>query len=246
MAERRMFAKTIITSDAFLDMPMSARCLYFSLAMFCDDDGFCNNPKSIMRQIGATTDDMNILIAKKFILTFENGVIVIKHWRIHNYIRSDRYKETKYKEEKAQLGIDENGSYTKTVEIPMPATVGIPEVSKMDTQDRLGKDRIGKNKYGEFQNVLLTDDEYKKVKEKFPKDYGERIDNLSIYMKAKGKQYKNHYATILSWARKEQKDKPQQATPYKKFKEETYERKDFKATQMPDEIRNKLSGLFGG
>lgn len=87
MAERRMFAKTIVTSDDFLDMPMSARCLYFTLGMFADDDGFVNNPKSIMRQVGASNDDMNLLIAKKYLLIFENGVIVIKHWRMHNYIQ---------------------------------------------------------------------------------------------------------------------------------------------------------------
>ena len=99
MAERRMFAKTIVLSDAFLDMPLSTRCLYFTLGMFADDDGFVNNPKSIMRQVGASIDDMNLLIAKKFILSFDSGVIVIKHWRIHNYIQKDRYKETKYIDE---------------------------------------------------------------------------------------------------------------------------------------------------
>lgn len=114
MSERRMFAKTIVTSDAFLDMPPTARCLYFTLAMFADDDGFVNNPKSIMRQVGSTTDDMNILITKKFVLVFESGVIVIKHWRIHNYIRGDRKHETKYAEEMAMLTTDDNGAYTLT------------------------------------------------------------------------------------------------------------------------------------
>lgn len=112
MAERRMFAKTIVTSDEFLDMPTSTRCLYFTLGMFADDDGFVNNPKSIIRQIGASVDDMNILIAKKFVLVFDSGVIVIKHWRIHNYIQKDRYKESKYIEEKSNLRIDEKGAYT--------------------------------------------------------------------------------------------------------------------------------------
>lgn len=112
MAERRMFAKTIVTSDAFLDMPPTARCLYFTLGMFADDDGFVNNPKSIMRQSGATLDDMNILIAKKFVINFESGVIVIKHWRIHNYIRGDRKHDTKYAEELSTLDIDENGAYS--------------------------------------------------------------------------------------------------------------------------------------
>ena len=92
MAERRMFAKSIIDSDAFLDMPMSARLLYYDLSMRADDDGFVNSPKKIMKIVGASVDDMNILIARKFILDFESGVIVIKHWRIHNYIRIDRYK----------------------------------------------------------------------------------------------------------------------------------------------------------
>ena len=89
MAERRMFAKTIIDSDAFLDMPMSARLLYYDLAMRADDDGFINSPKKIMRFVGASMDDLNILAIRKFIIPFDNGVVVIKHWRIHNYIRKD-------------------------------------------------------------------------------------------------------------------------------------------------------------
>ena len=95
MAERRMFAKTIIDSDAFLEMPQSSQNLYFHLAMRADDDGFINNPKSIMRLIGCKDDDANILIAKKFLIPFESGVVVIKHWKIHNYIRRDTYTETK-------------------------------------------------------------------------------------------------------------------------------------------------------
>lgn len=112
MAERRMFAKTIVTSDAFLDMPATTRCLYFLLGMVADDDGFVNNPRSIMRQSGATVDDMNLLIAKRFILTFQSGVVVIKHWCIHNTIQKDRYKETKYLGEKSELLLDSNGAYT--------------------------------------------------------------------------------------------------------------------------------------
>ena len=90
MAERRMFAKSIVDSDAFIDMPMSARLLYYDLGMRADDDGFVNSPKKIMRMIGATNDDMNILLMRKFVIAFESGVVVIKHWRIHNYIQSDR------------------------------------------------------------------------------------------------------------------------------------------------------------
>ena len=101
MAERKILAKTIIDSDAFLDMSLSTQALYFHLSMRADDDGFVNNPKKIQRMIGSGDDEMKMLIAKKFIIPFDSGVCVIKHWRIHNYIQKDRYKETVYKEEKS-------------------------------------------------------------------------------------------------------------------------------------------------
>lgn len=129
-----MFAKTIVLSDAFLDMPMSARCLYFTLGMLADDDGFVNSPKSIMRQCGASNDDMNLLLAKKFLLVFDDGVIVIKHWRINNYLRSDRHVDTKYTEHKETLSVDDNGAYT----VGNGLAVGIPTVYR-------GKDRIDKD-----------------------------------------------------------------------------------------------------
>lgn len=143
MAERRMFAKTIVLSDAFLDMPMSARCLYFTLGMFADDDGFVNSPRGIMRQAGCSEDDMKILLAKKFLLAFDSGVIVIKHWRINNYLRSDRYAETKYVEEKRLLGTDENGAYTLSKPVGIPD--GIPGGIPNSGTPRLGKDRLGKD-----------------------------------------------------------------------------------------------------
>ena len=108
LAERRMFAKTIIDSDAFLDMPLSTQALYFHLSMRGDDDGFINNPKKIQRMLGCTDDDVKLLIAKCFIIPFDSGVVVIKHWRIHNYIRTDRYKETIYQQEKQQLVMKDN------------------------------------------------------------------------------------------------------------------------------------------
>ena len=114
MAERRMFAKTIVLSDAFLDMPLGARCLYMTMGMLADDDGFVNAPKSIMRQCGASEDDYKVLIAKKFIIPFESGVIVIKHWRINNYLQKDRVQPTKYQEEFSALSIEDNGAYTES------------------------------------------------------------------------------------------------------------------------------------
>lgn len=153
MAERRMFAKTIVLSDAFLDMPLSARCLYFTLGMFADDDGFVNAPKGIMRQIGCSEDDMRVLLARKFVLAFDSGVIVIKHWRINNYLQRDRYCETKYKEEKAHLKIDENGAYK--------SDSGCLYTQYVYTQDRLGKDsivkdRIDKDSIGEDRDIYPT------------------------------------------------------------------------------------------
>ena len=141
MAERRMFARSIVESDAFLDMPLSARCLYFALGMGADDDGFIGNPKSVMRQASATQDDLKLLIAKRFVLSFESGVIVIKHWRINNYLRNDRYKPTTYVEELKTLALDDKGAYTeKRLGIPS----GIPLVYQMDTQYSIGKNSIGK------------------------------------------------------------------------------------------------------
>jgi len=139
MAERRMFSKQIIDSDAFLNMPLSSQVLYFHLSMRADDDGFINNTQKIIRMIGASPDDFNILVAKKFILTFDSGVIVIKHWLMHNYIRNDRYKPTNYIEEKKQLGIKHDKSYTlSTVGIPSD----IPLVSTGKVRLELGKSKV--------------------------------------------------------------------------------------------------------
>lgn len=135
-----MFAKTIIDSDAFLDMPITARLLYYDLAMRADDDGFVNSPKKIMRMIGASQDDLGILAMRKFIIPFDNGVVVIKHWRIHNYIRKDTYNETNYKEQKALLKLDENNAYT-FVDGTLTDSGRVEDTGK----DRIGKDRIGKD-----------------------------------------------------------------------------------------------------
>lgn len=153
MAERRMFAKTIIDSDAFLDMPSSSQLLYFHLGMRADDDGFVNSPKKIMRVVGCSDDDMKLLIAKKFVIPFESGVVVIKHWRIHNYIQKDRYKETTYKEEKAMLEVKENKAYR------LVDTECIHDVSSLDTQSSLVKSRLGKDSLDKSSLVCPTREE---------------------------------------------------------------------------------------
>ena len=168
MAERRMFAKTIIDSDSFLDMPLSTQTLYFHLSMRADDDGFINNPKKIQRMVGCADDDLKLLIAKNFIIPFESGVVVIKHWKIHNYIRNDRYKETVYQEEKAQLNTKGNSAYT------LKQPDGIPNGYQMETQVRLGKDSIEidkdiyivENKSANCQNVYAEIIDYLNEKAK--------------------------------------------------------------------------------
>ena len=151
MAQKRMFSQQIVDSDAFLEMPLSAQALYFHLSMRADDDGFVNNPVKIGRIINASPDDLKILLAKNFIISFENGVIVIKHWRINNYLRKDRYTETVYLEEKSQLDVKENGSYTY---------LGIPDDNQMSTsgirsidKSREEKNSIEKNKEEEKEIV---------------------------------------------------------------------------------------------
>lgn len=112
MANKRMFSMNIVDSDAFLDMPQSTQNLYFHLCMRADDDGFVGNPKKILRLIGGAVDDLRVLVTKKFVLDFENGVIVIKHWRMHNTLQTDRYKPTSYLDERKKLFIKEDKSYT--------------------------------------------------------------------------------------------------------------------------------------
>lgn len=207
MAERRMFAKTIIDSDAFLDMPMSARLLYYDLSMRADDDGFVNSPRKIMKFVGASNDDMNILIARKFVITFDSGVVVIKHWRIHNYIRKDTYKETNYKEEKAMLKYDENNAYTLTGQVEMipettPSTSRQRSVDEPSTQDRIGKDRIGKvNKSRRFTPPTLEE------VQAYVEERGNLIDAKKFFdyyetagwKDSKGQPVKNWKQKAITW-----------------------------------------------
>lgn len=144
MAERRMFAKTIIDSDAFLDMPLSAQALYFHLSMRADDEGFVGNPKRIRSMVGASEDDLKLLLMKRFILAFDSGVVVIKHWKIHNYIQSDRCKPTTYIEEKNTLTLDGKKAYIEKLD-----TDCIQNGYNSDTQYRLGQGRVDKDSIGE-------------------------------------------------------------------------------------------------
>lgn len=157
MAQRRMFSRKITESDQFLDMPMSAQSLYFHINMQADDDGFVGNVKTIKRMIGASDDDLKLLIAKQFLIPFETGIVVIRDWKIHNYIQKDRYTETFYQQEKAQLETVENKQYQKM------DTECIQNVSSLDTQVRLGKDRLGKERDIQSSSDELDDIPYKEI-----------------------------------------------------------------------------------
>lgn len=140
-----MFTMKIVDSDAFLDMPLSTQALYFHLNMRADDDGFINNPKKIVRMIGAAEDDLKLLITKRFVLCFDIGVIVIKHWRMHNMLRKDRYNETQYIKQKALLIVREDGAYTENHSGNQLATTWQPSGNQLATQDREGEEREVKN-----------------------------------------------------------------------------------------------------
>lgn len=141
MAQRRMFSPEIVCSEEFLDMPVSSRELYFQLGMRADDDGFVQQ-KAVMRLIGASQDDLTVLLTKRFLLTFDSGVVVVKHWLIHNMIRADRYKPTRFQEEKNSLFIKENKSYTDWQ----------PNGNQPAPQVRLGKD----SKSGNSKELQIT------------------------------------------------------------------------------------------
>lgn len=217
-----MFSNKVIDTDVFLDMPATTQMLYFHLAMRADDDGFVDNPKRILRMIGASDDDLRVLIGKQFLVAFDTGVIVIRHWKLHNYLRNDRYHPTIHQQELSQLTEDETGAYAKLDTTGIPD--GIPNGYQMDTEVRLGKDRIDKvkHKYGVDANVLLTDEEYEKLKTLFPEDYEQRIDDLSLYLSSKGKTYKNHFATIRNWDRMDKKRDA--AAPHRMTPEEEQKR----------------------
>lgn len=137
MARKRMFDNEVIDTDLFLDMPQSTRLLYYDLGMRADDDGFVSNPKKIIRTTGANEDDLKILIMKSFIIGFENGIIVIRHWKLNNYIQKDRYHETIYKEEKDLLKLDDNNVYNLDTEcIPRLDKISIDKISIDETSKK--------------------------------------------------------------------------------------------------------------
>ena len=202
---RRMFTDKIVESDAFLEMPLSSQALYFHYCMNADDDGFVKNPTRIQKMIGAATDDDRVLVAKAFVLPFESGIKVIKHWRMHNLLRKDRYNETEYIEEKSMLAIKENGAYTFDFSQGKPAlaTKWQPNGNQMATQYRLGKDSIELGKIS-LNNKIKEDDEIKNipcVHAREEKSSSSSFDNLETdlhnFLDEFGIMLDNYDATIM-------------------------------------------------
>lgn len=146
MAEKRMFTKSIVDSDKFLEMPLSTQALYFHLGMRADDEGFINSPKKIIRAVNCNEDDLKLLIAKGFVICFDTGIIAITHWKLHNHIQKDRFKPTLYEEEKSLLDENNRKEYIlKTAVSNSMDTKCIQFVSNAGTKNRLDKNRIDKD-----------------------------------------------------------------------------------------------------
>lgn len=147
MAQRRMFNKTITNDDNFLEMPLTSQCLYFHLSMNADDDGFINNWKSIMKITGAKEDDLKVLVAKQYIIPFDTGVLVIRHWRLNNYLRSDRFTPTNHQKELNQLYLDENSTYN--LGIPNGNPDRLDSIDSKDNIDNIDIDETIKEIFGD-------------------------------------------------------------------------------------------------
>ena len=254
MAERRMFAKTIIDSDCFLDMPLSAQALYFHLSMRADDDGFVNNPKRIQRMIGASDDDCRLLIAKQYVLTFESGLIVIRHWKVHNYIQKDRYNATTFTAEKSTLQLTENNEYERCIQdVSKMDTRCIQDVSKMDTQVRLGKvskelDKVSKEKETVKEKEIDCDVDVssKKIEAGYECDEGVRLNGHGMPLTENPKVVKNtkEKEKTLDDVISEQKEKLQD--PLREFVKMRKSIKKPITTHGLELVISKLRKLSGG
>ena len=201
MAERRMFSIKIIDSDEFLDLPLEAQSLYFHLAMRADDDGFLNSSRRLVRTIGASQDDLKMLVDKRFIILFDSGVVAIRHWKVHNYIAKDRYHTTMFVDEKKQLSCDENGAYMDEKEsVYNPYTNCIQPVYKLDTQNRLDKNRLDKIVVYDFTDELSAD-EIKKLYDTYENAH-DLIEQVQSEVNAKHLTIKvSAYAYIVGYAK---------------------------------------------
>ena len=200
MAKKRMFSPQITESDSFISMPLSSQALYFHLSLNADDDGFLNSPKRVQRMIGASDDDLAILMAKHFIIPFDSGVVVIKHWKVNNYIRSDRYTPTVYTEEMNMLIEKKNRSYSLKSEARSDLVYQTVYPDKI----RLDKNRLDSSSNSGSINLL---EKLSPEETAFLFDHYEDADYLideveeEINLKRKGAEIDNFYRYVIGYAR---------------------------------------------
>ncbi len=251
MAQRRMINKSIAQSDAFLDMPVSSRELYFQLLLEADDDGFVNSPLKIMRTVGASKNDIELLIVKKFLLDMDDGIVVIKHWRIHNWIRQDRYKETLYQDKMERLEVTENGDYKRVLSNDIPSgNQMVPTGTRSIGKYSIGKYSIGKVNNTNAQNKVSSQFDVTKSFEMFWNTYNKKVAKpkaLSAF-KAKCKDEKT-FTEIMQGLNKQAKaykwNEDNQYQPYastwlnqERWKDETYGKVDKYAKYFEDATMN--------
>lgn len=222
MAEKRMFTKEITESDDFLDLTHSARCLYYDLNLNADDDGFINSPNKVMRISGASKADLEALINNRFVLSFPGNVICIKHWQMHNTLKKDRYKPTKYQEYRAELEVKDNGAYTEKRSANEPEPNWNQNGNELEPQYSVGKYSLGEdsvvvvegngnqncdysdpdNKLELFKGkVMLSENQIADLLDKMGLEaFNEYVDRLNRWLSNPDVQYvKSHYETILKW-----------------------------------------------
>lgn len=150
MAKRRMFSKEVLQTDWFTDMPATSQMLYVHLSLEADDDGFVTNTKIAMVNAHASKDDLAILTAKNFVIQVESGLYLIKHWKMNNILRNDRYKKSSYSDRLEAFETKEDGSYT------LKKPVGYQMDTKWIPNGSTGKYRLGKESKGKASKVEVT------------------------------------------------------------------------------------------
>lgn len=247
MAERRMISNEVVDGDDFIEMPASARSLYFHLILKADDDGFVNNSRSIQRSVGCTTDDLKLLVAKSFLLTFESNVVCIRHWHIHNNIRKDRYRPTIYQDELSLLQINSVGAYEFNDALQtdnQPTTNWQPDDNHLTAQGRLDKNRLDKYKgSGGSNNPPLQPlpPTLEQVVE-YVAERGNKIDaekfydtySMNNWLTTRGMPLADWKAAVRMWERTEYPDKvrPMNIQSKPRADDSSFETEDFFAAAL--------------
>lgn len=193
-----MFDRAIIDTDRFMDLPVSAKALYFLLGMEADDEGFVS-PRKVLRVHGGTDDDVKVLIAKGFLIPFESGVVVITDWNKNNWLDSRRVRSTEYKKEREMLALTDDHTYV----LSNGLADAKPVQKRIEEKRTEESSKVEKSRHGDLKNVFLSVEEYDKLTGRYGRSaIASLIGELSTYMASSGKRYKDHYATLLNWAKR--------------------------------------------